>query len=245
MTTIELQGTKLICRILPTKGAKESAYVHLSLALENEYVSYQDVRRILPEDLEQWLCSIYRLLAGAYSRPYSITFDGVGMSVDLYPSSDGEAAQPSSHRKRREQDCAMALRLLMRSADARSYLGGVYTLLFHKQALQAFADALKKEFYAVHSVYVSGRGEWTFVGVSPLGYKGCNYWYYDETGEVQTGDYVWVKMGKNASEQIVFVDCARRFSLESAPYDPKRVKKVLRKATAKEVAAVNSPQISE
>ena len=245
MPKIELQGTNFTCRILPAKGAKESAYVHLSIAIENEYIRYEDVRRILPEDMEEWLCAIYRLLAGAYSRPYSISFNGVGLSVDLYPSSDGEAAHPTSHRQRREKDCAMALRLLMRSADTHSYLGGVYTLLFQKQALQTFADALKAEFYALHSVYTAGRGEWTFVGVSPLGYQGCNYWYYDETGEVKSGDFVWVRMGKNATEQIVLVDCARRFASASAPYDPKRVKKVLRKATPEELAAVKSSKIKE
>lgn len=242
MPKIELQGTNFTCRILPAKGAKESAYVHLSIAIENEYVRYADVRRILPEDMEEWLCSIYRLLAGAYSRPYTISFDGVGLSVDLYPNSSGEAAGETSHRKRREQDCAMAMRLLMRSADTHMYLGGVYTLLFQKQVLQTFANTLKEEFYALHPVYTAGRGEYAFVGVSPLGYQGCNYWYYDETGEVKSGDYVWVKMGKNATEQIVFVDCARRFLAETAPYDPKRVKKVLRKATAEEVAVAKLPQ---
>lgn len=236
MPTIELQGTQFHCGVRTPKNIEEGAWVHLRFALKNEYLEYEDTVRVLPEDLEEWLFSMSRLLAGGYSRPYSISFENTGIAVDLYPYVGLDGARATTHRQRRENTCAMALRILMRSQSTRSYLGGVYTLLFGRAEISAFVQALRAEFYAAYVVYAAGRGEHTFVGVSPLGYPGCNYWYYDETGEVKSGDFVFVKMGKTTTEEIVVVDCARRFSLESAPYDPKRVKKVLRKATAEEVA---------
>lgn len=242
MPTIELQGTQFHCGVRTPKNIEEGAWVHLRFALKNEYLEYEDTVRVLPEDLEEWLFSMSRLLAGGYSRPYSISFENTGIAVDLYPYVGQDGARATTHRQRRENTCAMALRILMRSQSTRSYLGGVYTLLFGRAEISAFVQALRAEFYAAYVVYAAGRGEHTFVGVSPLGYPGCNYWYYDETGEVKSGDFVFVKMGKTATEEIVVVDCARRFSLESAPYDPKRVKKVLRKATAEEVAVATSLQ---
>ena len=245
MPTIELQGTQFTCGVRKPKNIEESAWVHLRFALKNEYLEYEDTIRVLPEDVEEWLFSMSRLLAGGYARSYSISFENTGVAVDLYPYVGQDGARATTHRQRRENTCAMALRILMRSQSTRCYLGGVYTLLFGREEISAFVQALRAEFYAAYTVYAAGRGEYTFVGVSPLGYQGCNYWYYDETGEVKSGDFVWVRMGKNATEQIVLVDCARRFTLEAAPYDPKRVKKVLRKATPEELAAVKSSKIKE
>jgi hypothetical protein len=243
MPTIELQGTRFSCKVLPPKTLMERAWVQLEIGLENEYVSYQDVRRILPEDVEKWLTASARLLAGAYVRPYSIAFDGVGFAVDLYPSNDGESlTRTASRASRREKDCAMAVRILMRSGSSHSFLGGVYTLLFQKEQLKAFVEALRKEFYTLYASYAEGKGEYTFVGVSPLGYGGCHYWYYDPSGGLTAGDYVWVKMGRHATEQIVLVDCARRFTADNAPYDPARVKKVLRRATEEELSAASQAE---
>ena len=73
------------------------------------------------------------------------------------------------------------------------------------------------------------------MGVSPLGYEGCNYWYLDESGAVKKGDFVWVRMGRRNLEQIVTVDSVRHFGGENAPYEPSSVKRVLRIATDEEV----------
>jgi hypothetical protein len=243
MPTIQLQGTEFTCGVQTPKNEAEGAWVRLRLSLKNEYLEYDDTICVLIADVEEWLFSMSRLLAGGYAHPYSISFENTGVAVDLYPCiEDMEGKHTRTRAERRESTLAMALRILMRSQSSRRYLGGVYTLLLGREEIAAFVRALRWEFYSVYSAYAAGKGEHAFVGVSPLGYQGCNYWYYDETGEVKSGDYVFVRMGKNATEQIVFVDCARRFSLETAPYDPKRVKRVLRKATAEEVAVATSLQ---
>ena len=78
-------------------------------------------------------------------------------------------------------------------------------------------------------------GKYAFAGVSPLGAEGCNYWYLDESKALKKGDYVWVRMGRHDLEQIVYVDDVRYYDEETAPYEPERVKKVLRKATDDEL----------
>ena len=104
----------------------------------------------------------------------------------------------------------MIVRLLMRSQE-KKFLGGVYSFMLH------------------------GSGQYHFVGVSPRGYRGCNYWYLDPSGTVEKGDYVWVCMGRHNREQIVYVDSVKDFEERTAPYNPKIVKQVLRKATKREI----------
>ena len=82
---------------------------------------------------------------------------------------------------------------------------------------------------------IHGSGKHVFVGVSPRGYTGCNYWYLDPSDSIVAGDYVWVRMGRHNTEQVVYVDSVRRFDEQTAPYDPSAVKQVLRKATEKEI----------
>ena len=241
MPITDIQGTIFTCEVLPPKTALDRAWVRLRITLKNDYVSYEEVQRIvLLEDIEEWIFAMHRLLAGAYAKEYSLSFEKAGLAVDLYPNGGCENGKPLSRRERREKDCMMAVRLLMRSQDKKSFLGGVYTLLFHREELSAFAAALRAEFYAAYPDYEQGKGKLTFVGVSPLGCAGCNYWYYEETGDVQAGDYVWVRMGKHHTEQIVCVDCARQFTEMNAPYDPERVKRVLRMATDEEVQAAHA-----
>jgi hypothetical protein len=129
----------------------------------------------------------------------------------------------------------MALRLLMRSKDKKRLLGGVYSFLFHREDIEFFSSKLREEFDEVFAQLIPGSGKHVFVGVSPRGYTGCNYWYLDTTGKVQAGDYVWVRMGRHDTEQIVYVDSVRRFQDGCAPYDPAKVKQVIRKAAKEEL----------
>ena len=129
----------------------------------------------------------------------------------------------------------MAIRLLMRSKDKKRLFGGVYSFLFHREDIEYFSSKLREEFDEAFAHLIPGRGKHLFVGVSPRGYTGCNYWYLDPTGKVQAGDYVWVRMGRRDTEQIVYVDSVRRFQDDYAPYDPAKVKQVIRKATKEEL----------
>jgi hypothetical protein len=67
-----------------------------------------------------------------------------------------------------------------------------------------------------------------------LGYEGCNYWYFDPSGETKQGDYVWVEMGSHNTKQIVLVDSVRWFTEEDAPYPVDTVKEVLAIASEEE-----------
>lgn len=76
--------------------------------------------------------------------------------------------------------------------------------------------------------------QYCFVGVSPKGYYDCNYWYIDEEKKTVPDTYVWVCMGKNNQEQIVYVDSVQYCTADNAPYDIDKAKRVLRQATEEE-----------
>ena len=118
-------------------------------------------------------------------------------------------------------------------------MGGVYSLLLHREEIKRFATELRLEFDQVFAKVKEGKGEYLFVGVSPLGYEGCNYWYLDKRKSVKAGDFVWVVMGRHKRKQIVYVDSIRYFNENNAPFDPERVKLVLGKATDEELKEVN------
>ena len=131
----------------------------------------------------------------------------------------------------------MVIRLLLKSKDGKTFFGSVHSFLFHKKEIEFFAQKLREEFDENYAQRLHGTGKHLFVGVSPQGYKGCNYWYLDPSDSTLAGDYVWVRMGRHNTEQVVYVDSVKRFDDDSAPYDPATVKQVLRKATNKEIKA--------
>ena len=234
MARVDIKGTSFSLSVLPIKLLSEALWAKTEIIIENEYVQYKDVGEyILREELEQWIVAMCRLLAGGYATEYSLAFEKAGIAVDFYPyTEDGNEA---SRQARRENDCVMAIRLLMHSKDKKRLLGGVYSLLLHRQDIEAFAAKLREEYDAVFKKTKQEKGEFLFVGVSPRGYHGCNYWYLDPTKSVQAGDYVWVRMGRHNIEQIAYVDDVRYCSEETAPYNPSKVKQILRKATDEEL----------
>ena len=234
MPTIELEGTRFSLNVLPLKLFSKGTWVRTETVIENEYVQYSDVGEyILREELDQWIVAMFRLLAGGYATEYSLSFEKAGLAVDLYPYREegGEATRQA----RRENDCVMAIRLLMHAKDKKRLLGGVYSFLLHRADIEKFATKLREEYDSVFEKFGKGKGKYLFVGVSPRGYRGCNYWYLDPTSSVQPGEYVWVRMGRHNIEQIVYVDDIKYCNEETAPYNPLTVKKVLRKATEEEL----------
>ncbi len=235
MPTVALQGTTLTVSVLPAEK-KEVFWTDTEIVIQNEYLKYADRgKRISREEMEGWLSAAYRLLAGGYEKAHSLAFECAGLAVDLYPPT--ENGLPVSREERRNRDCVMALRLLMRSRDG-NLLGGVYTLLLHREEIARFADGLSEEYERAFAKHKPRKGKYLFAGVSPLGYKGCNYWYYDPTGKTKKGDFVWVVMGRHKREQIVLVDSVRFYNDDDAPYNPATVKKVLRKAKKEEMGQV-------
>lgn len=233
MAKVELQGTEFTVECLPPK-LFGGGWGRIRIALKNEHLNYSDSsRRLLVGDIEEWIFSMYRLLAGAYSKHYPLTFERAGFSVDLIPYE--KAGGEATREEKRQNDCMMIVRLLMRSANKHSYLGGVYSVILHRNEIRAFADEMRSEFDEIYGKLVHGSGKYAFVGVSPLGFSGCNYWYLDESKTVKAGDYVWVRMGRRNTEQIVLVDSVRNFSDTNAPFEPSSVKRVLRIATDEEL----------
>ncbi len=238
MPKINLQGTEFEFSVLPLKLFSNGFWARTKISIKNEFVSYSETGEMISRDeLEKWIFSMFRLLAGAYGQERSLGFEKAGFAVDLYPFM--KEGLETTRTERRENDCVMVVRLLMRSSDKKTLLGGVYSLLFHRQEIEEFALALRKEFDAVFEKFVRGRGKHLFVGVSPFGFSGCNYWYLDETDTVKQGDYVWVTMGRHKLEQIVFVDSVRRCDEDDAPYPLNVVKKIIRKATGEEIENLN------
>ncbi len=235
MATVNLQGTRLTFALLPPKD-REKEWATTVLALENEYISYRDEGRYISIcAVEELITSLSRLLAGVYERERSVALDALGLAVDLYAYT--EKGKPVSRELRREKDCVAAFRILMRSKDKSVFLDGVHTLLLHREQIQTLVEGLLAEFNAEYAHLLVGEKEYSFVGVSPRGYKGCNYLYYDPAGSVHAGDYVWVRMGRRQIEQVAYVDSVRTYGAEEVPYNPQTVKRVLRKATQAEIDA--------
>lgn len=244
MATLELQGTKFTFSVLPLKLFSNRDWVRTEIAIENEYVRYRETgRKLLREEFEKWIFSMFRLLAGAYGKEYSVAFEREGLAIDLYPYTENGCEV--SREERRRKDCVMAIRLLLRTSDQRRFLGGVYSFLFHRDEIETFATALQREFGEVFGKPGRGKGKYLFAGVSPRGYRGCNYWYLDKSGTVKPGDYVWVRMGRHNTEQIVCVDSIRYCDDDTAPYDPASVKQILRKAESEELSSVAFPAFAD
>lgn len=232
--TFTVEGTRFSIAILPLKLLSKGMWAKTEISIENEWLHYKDVGEYISrEELDQWIVAMFRLLAGGYATEYSLSFEKAGIAVDFYPyTKNGEEA---SRQERRDNDCVMAIRLLMRSKDKKRLLGGVYSLLLHRDDIEKFATELRKAYDEVFEKFKRGKGEYLFVGVSPRGYHGCNYWYLDPTNTVQAGDYVWVRMGRHNLEQIAYVDDVRYCTEETAPYNPLKVKRILRKAMKDEL----------
>ena len=234
MATVELQGTTFSFSILPLDDLSDGYWAKTEIFLKNEYLKYRYVSEDLSrEELQEWIFCMFRLLAGAYGSEYSMSFEKAKLGVDFYPYQVN--GRETTRTERRENDCVMTIRFLMRSSKNQKFLGGVYSLLLHRKDIETLAVSLQNEFDKELSRFCKGKGKYLFVGVSPLGYNGCNYWYLDPTGETQAGEYVWVRMGRHNTEQIVHVDSVKYFSDDDAPFPPARVKQVLRKATPKEI----------
>lgn len=228
MANIDLQGTRVGIALLP---CEKKGWVTAEIAVKNEWVSYCERLTILQQETENCIFAMFRLLAGAYGREYCVNFESAGLAFDFYPyTQDGAEA---TREERRKNDCVMAMRLMLRGKNRR-FLGGVFTFLLHRNEIEIFAKALREEYEKNYVQRVHGMGKYRFVGVSPLGYTGCNYWYLDPSNSVQPGEYVWARMGRHNTEQVLCVDSVRFFDDETAPYDPTTVRKVIRKATKKE-----------
>ena len=161
MASINLQGTNFSFSLLPLRFFAKDDIAKAEISVENEWVSYgQTEKRLSAERVEEWILCMFRLLAGAYKREYSLSLEEAGLLIDFYPYTiDGNEV---SRAERREQDCVMAIRMLMRSKK-KTFLGGVYTLLLHRNEIENFAKNLRMEYDQIFAKRVHGIGELHFL----------------------------------------------------------------------------------
>ena len=234
MPTFDLDGTKFTFSVLPLERKADGYRAKTLLAIENEFVSYrEESERFLKEDLERLIFGLYRLLAGAYAKTRTVELFGSGFTFELYPYEEGNVE--ITREKRRQNDCAANLQFLLKSSDGKKFLGGVYAFNLHRKDVKTLADGLREELERAYQGRENKRGRYLFIGVSPKGYKGCNYWYLDKTKRTKKGDYVWVKMGRHNLEQIVYVDSVR-YCTDETPYPLDKAKIMIRSTTLEERA---------
>ena len=126
MATLDIQGTSFTFSVLSTDKKSNSFLAKTEVIVQNAYVDYRQVGEYWSyEEIENWIFSMFRLLAGGYGTEKSVAFERSGLAVDLYPHT--ENGEEVSREERRNHDCIMAIRLLFRKDS--NYLGGVYTPL--------------------------------------------------------------------------------------------------------------------
>lgn len=235
MPTIQLQGTEFSFLVLPPSDS-DGFMVRTKLVIKNEAINYEEIsERLSFAEAEELVCLMARMLAGATSKEHTFNAENAGFAVDFYPYAN--TVEKVDRTRLRKEDCVMAVRILFKGKGGK-LLSGVYSLLLHRAEIKSFLEGFEKELNAHYQSDKQQSGKYLFAGVSPLGYHGCKYWYLDPTKTCKAGDYVWVRMGRHNLEQIVYVDDARYFDDDTAPYDPTRVKQVLRKATSEEQSAI-------
>ncbi len=225
MATINLQDT-IFTFTVQNKPKRWDGYgLYVRIAVENEFVHYQSEHHCSFEDVENILFCMRRLLAGGYRKEISVRLEEMNAILHFEPNIP---QNPPELTRTFLRSCESKLiwNLLFYSNSKQNTLGGVYTLFFSKIEVATFADVLQFELQAYVDERNARRGEYMFVGVSPQGYKGCNYWYLDTKKQTKTHSYVWVKMGKSSTLQLVYVDNVRYFSMAEAPYDVSSLKQV-------------------
>ncbi|MBR4943281.1 MAG: hypothetical protein IKZ28_04540, partial [Clostridia bacterium] len=114
MAKIKVEGTEFSFSLLPVGILPSHSWAKVKIAVKNEFIAYEGRGKlILKEDLEEWIFSMFRLLAGAYGKERSVTFERAGFAVDFYPHTNN--GKEVSREERRKNDCVMVIRLLMSS----------------------------------------------------------------------------------------------------------------------------------
>jgi hypothetical protein len=236
MAVFEQKGTTFTFSIVPPEGVWDKHWIRTKISIKNPFINYEEIgERLNVDEMNEWLCLIARFLAGAFPKTSEFVTEKLGLAADFYPYSKDN--RELTRAECRSVDCVMALRLLFKDLDGK-FLSGIYTLLLHRAELSKLLAEFTEDLARYYPVPPTAKGKYLFVAVSPLGYLGCKYWYFDPTSTVNKGEYVWVRMGRHNTEQIVYVDDVRYFN-DDSPYDPTKVKQILRKATKKEIALLD------
>lgn len=233
MATVTLKGTTFTFAVQEKPKFWDNYTLIVKIAVKNEFVHYETERHCNFFDVEDALFCMFRLLAGGYRKEQSLRLEGANAILHFNP--DIEEGVELTREYLRSRNSTLAFNLLFYSERERNTLGGVYSFLIPKTALRLFADSIKTELQPYADVISKRRGKYMFVGVTPQGYKGCNYWYLDPEKKTEPNTFVWVKMGRAQTLQLVYVDNVRYFNDEDAPYSVDAVKRIERQATPADI----------
>ena len=230
MATVTLQGTTFTLSLQEKPKRWDGYTVNVNLSVKNEFIQYQRECRCNFADVETMLFGIFRLLAGGFRREFSLRLEGADAIVDFNPDIESGVTE-LTRTYLRSRNCKAVFSVLFYSATEKNTLGGVYTIIIPKNALKLFVSALQEEYMPYAEELSKRKGKYMLVGVSPQGYKGCNYWYLDEHKKTKPKTFVWVKMGRGNTLQLVYVDSVRCYNEDEAPYDISLLKRVEKQAT--------------
>lgn len=233
MVSITANGSTIHFIISKKPLLWDGSSVGVTIAVQNETVTYTSApTRCDFEDLENLLYNIYRLIAGGHRKRKQTRVEGIDGWFIFDPIVDGDYGYPSREFLR-AQPFKMDMRLVLSSKREQF---GEFAFSVDKEQLKVFAYQLNEELSPYLRALSKCHGKYMFVGVSPQGYKGCNYWYFDPEKKTQPNTFVWVKMGRNETLQLVYVDSVRRFNEYSAPCSIDTKKRVLKQANEEDIA---------
>ena len=94
MPKINLQGTEFEFSILPFRLLADRYWVRAKISIKNEYVNYvMESEEITCYEMEKWLFSAFRLLAGAYEKPRSVAFEKSKIFMKSHNASNADLHQ--------------------------------------------------------------------------------------------------------------------------------------------------------
>ncbi|MBR2023692.1 MAG: hypothetical protein IJ996_04160 [Clostridia bacterium] len=234
MASVTVRGTTF--SFFPQKKPLlwEGNFLNMKISVENEFIHYENVKNRCSFEEVEWLCiSLHRLIAGGCRTARYFRIEGAHMSVAIDPGIKN--AENCSRELLRAADYTVTISMVMYSQNAEKLMDGGYTLVLNREDIIAFASGLRADLAEYENSLSKRHGKYLFVGVSPQGYKGCMYWYFDPTNKTKPNTFVWVRMGNHKTLQLVYVDSVRRYNDYNTPCDVNGPKRVLKQATAEDV----------
>ncbi|MBE7068218.1 MAG: hypothetical protein E7381_02845 [Clostridiales bacterium] len=252
---LQLNGTEVEFSILSSSGRD---WVDIRFLVTTDNIRFEKAGAYLTRnELEKFLSVTDFLLKGKIVRKYSLTWKKLGLRIVFVPNAEIGLMRPE---EREHATCQMQFEIFTRNKDTGLWNATSVVVRLARVEIEKLLDGLLQEYtvavgkpqekdkfsyfhnketeeqplIAETGTAQSDDGAYLYVGVSPRGCVGCNYWYVDEEKRTQANTYVWVTMGRRNTEQIVYVDSVRYCNANDAPYPINKTKRVLRQTTQEE-----------
>ena len=252
---LQLNGTEVEFSILSSSGRD---WVDIRFLVTTDNIRFEKAGAYLTRnELEKFLSVTDFLLKGKIVRKYSLNWKKLGLKIVFVPNAEIGLMCPE---ERELATCQMQFEIFTRNKDTGLWNATSVVVRLARVEIEKLLDGLLQEYIvafgkpqekdkfsyfhnketeeqpliAETGTAQSDEGAYLYVGVSPRGSVGCNYWYVDEEKRTQANTYVWVTMGRRNTEQIVYVDSVRYCNASDAPYPINKTKRVLRQTTQEE-----------